>query len=130
MPEFVDATVRQIDERLRELEREVTQLERARAVLTSGESRSRRGAGARPEERSASSRRPSRATGGGSGGRATPGGTTDSVLAALSSGEALTATEVAAKAGLARPTVSTTLSKLAKRGRVQKAARGYRLAPA
>src|SRR5690242_17450478 len=110
MPEFVDATVRQIDERLRELEREVTQLERARAVLTSGETRGRRSAAARPNGRPTSSRRTSRATGGGSAGRAAPGGTTDSVLAALSGGEALTASEVAAKAGLARPTVSTTLS--------------------
>ena len=39
----------------------------------------------------------------------------------------MTAGEVAAKAGLARPTVSTTLSKLAKSGAVEKAERGYRL---
>ena len=41
----------------------------------------------------------------------------------------MTAGEVAAKAGLPRATVSTTLSKLAKTGEVQKAERGYRLAP-
>ena len=40
----------------------------------------------------------------------------------------MTAGDVAAKTGLARPTVSTTLSKLAKSGEVQKAERGYRLA--
>ena len=40
----------------------------------------------------------------------------------------MTAGEVATKAGLARPTVSTTLSKLAKTGEVEKAQRGYRLA--
>jgi DNA-binding IclR family transcriptional regulator len=51
------------------------------------------------------------------------------VLAALAGGEAMTAGEVAAKAGLARGTVSTTLSKLAKSGEVQKADRGYQLAP-
>jgi DNA-binding IclR family transcriptional regulator len=50
------------------------------------------------------------------------------VLAALAGGDAMTASQVASKAGLARPTVSTTLSKLAKSGDVQKAARGYRLA--
>ena len=44
-------------------------------------------------------------------------------------GEAMTAGQVADKTGLARPTVSTTLSKLAKSGEVQKAERGYRLAP-
>ena len=39
----------------------------------------------------------------------------------------MTAGEVAAKTGLARPRVSTTLSKLAKSGEVHKAQRGYRL---
>jgi predicted transcriptional regulator len=63
-------------------------------------------------------------------GRTVRGGTKASVLAALTGGEALTAGQVATKAGLARPTVSTTLSKLAKTGEVQKAARGYRLAAA
>ncbi len=50
------------------------------------------------------------------------------MLAALAGGKAMTAGEVATKAGLARPTVSTTLSKLARSGEVQKADRGYRLA--
>jgi DNA-binding IclR family transcriptional regulator len=52
------------------------------------------------------------------------------VLAALTGGEAMTAGQLADKTGLARPTVSTTLSELAKTGEVQKAARGYRIAPA
>jgi len=60
-------------------------------------------------------------------GRSTRGATKASVLAALAGGEAMTAGQVATKAGLARPTVSTTLSKLAKTGEVQKAKRGYRL---
>jgi DNA-binding IscR family transcriptional regulator len=60
-------------------------------------------------------------------GRTARGATKASVLAALAGGDAMTAGEVAAKAGLARPTVSTTLSKLARSGEVQKAARGYRL---
>jgi DNA-binding transcriptional ArsR family regulator len=62
--------------------------------------------------------------------RTAPGATKAAVLAALAGGEAMTAGEVAAKAGLAPGTVSTTLSKLAKAGEVQKAERGYRLAPA
>ncbi len=49
------------------------------------------------------------------------------MLTALAGGEAMTASQVAAKAGLARGTVSTTLSKLAKSGDVEKATRGYRL---
>ena len=52
------------------------------------------------------------------------------MLAALAGGDAMTAGQVADKTGLARPTVSTTLSKLAKAGEVQKAERGYRIAPA
>ncbi len=63
-------------------------------------------------------------------GRRTHGATKASVLAALAGGDAMTAGQVATKAKLARPTVSTTLSKLAKTGEVQKAARGYRLAAA
>jgi DNA-binding transcriptional ArsR family regulator len=59
--------------------------------------------------------------------RTAPGATKASVLAALSGGEAMTAGEVATKSGLARATVSTTLSKLAKSGEVEKAERGYRL---
>jgi Mn-dependent DtxR family transcriptional regulator len=65
-----------------------------------------------------------------SNGRTAPGATKASVLAALAGGDAMTAGQVATKAGLARPTVSTTLSKLAKTGEVQKAARGYRLTSA
>jgi DNA-binding transcriptional ArsR family regulator len=60
--------------------------------------------------------------------RTAPGATKASVLAALAGGEAMTAGQVAEKADLARGTVSTTLSKLAKSGEVHKAERGYRLA--
>jgi DNA-binding transcriptional ArsR family regulator len=59
--------------------------------------------------------------------RTAPGQTKAKVLAALSTGPGLTAGEVAAATGLARPTVSTTLSKLSKSGEVVKAERGYRL---
>jgi DNA-binding IscR family transcriptional regulator len=65
-----------------------------------------------------------------SNGRTAHGATKASVLAALGGGEAMTASQVASKAGLARPTVSTTLSKLAKSGEVEKAERGYRLGSA
>ena len=62
--------------------------------------------------------------------RTAPGATKASVLAALAGGEAMTAGQVAQKTGLARPTVSTTLARLSKSGEVQKAERGYRIAPA
>jgi DNA-binding transcriptional ArsR family regulator len=63
----------------------------------------------------------------GAGTRTPPGQTRGQVVAALSGGQALTAGEVAKATGLARPTVSTTLSKLSKTGEVVKADRGYRL---
>jgi len=62
--------------------------------------------------------------------RTAPGATKAAVLTALADGEAMTAGQVADKTGLARGTVSTMLSKLAKSGEVQKAERGYRLAAA
>lgn len=61
--------------------------------------------------------------------RTAPGETKAKVLAALSADVAMTAGEVAKATGLARPTVSTTLSKLAKSGEAVKAARGYGLPP-
>jgi DNA-binding transcriptional ArsR family regulator len=60
--------------------------------------------------------------------RTAPGATKAKVLGALSKDVALTAGDVAKATGLARPTVSTTLSKLAKTGEAVKAERGYRLA--
>ena len=62
--------------------------------------------------------------------RTAPGATKAAVLAALDGANGLTAGQVAEKTGLGRATVSTTLSKLAKSGEVQKAQRGYRLPPA
>jgi DNA-binding transcriptional ArsR family regulator len=59
--------------------------------------------------------------------RSAAGQTHAKVLAALSSERPMTAGEVAAATGLARPTVSTTLSRLTKNGKVAKAERGYRL---
>jgi CRP-like cAMP-binding protein len=60
--------------------------------------------------------------------RTRPGETKVKVLAALSPDQGLTAGEVAQATGLARPTVSTTLSRLSKTGDVVKADRGYHLA--
>jgi CRP-like cAMP-binding protein len=66
-------------------------------------------------------------TGASASARTAPGETKTRVLAALSSSEPLTASQVATATGLARPTVSTTLSRLSKTGEVVKAERGYRL---
>jgi DNA-binding transcriptional ArsR family regulator len=60
--------------------------------------------------------------------RTASGATKSAVLAALATGEAMTAGDVATATGLGRASVSTTLSKLAKAGEVTKVERGYRLA--
>jgi DNA-binding transcriptional ArsR family regulator len=60
--------------------------------------------------------------------RTASGATKRAVLAALASGNAMTASEVANATGLGRASVSTTLSKLAKTGEITKATRGYQLA--
>ena len=60
--------------------------------------------------------------------RTASGVTKSAVLAALASGNAITAGEVANATGLGRASVSTTLSKLAKTGEITKATRGYQLA--
>jgi biotin operon repressor len=62
--------------------------------------------------------------------RTASGATRRAVLEALSKaqGEPLTAGQVASSTGLGRPSVSTTLSKLARSGEVIKAQRGYAIA--
>jgi CRP-like cAMP-binding protein len=59
--------------------------------------------------------------------RTAPAATRAKVLGALSADGAMTAGDVAKATWLARGTVSTTLTKLAKTGEISKAERGYRL---
>jgi DNA-binding transcriptional ArsR family regulator len=82
---------------------------------------------ATPARKRAGGAAKSAAAGKSSSTRTAPGATKAAVLAALGDGGAKTAGEVAAATGLARGTVSTTLSKLARSGEVAKAARGYSL---
>jgi DNA-binding transcriptional ArsR family regulator len=141
----IDRLREQIQQRLDQLAGEADRLRKALAAL---DPRSSSAPARKPPARKAPARKPAQATAtkpAASGTKRTPGRPTSqsatpspprtapgatraSVLAALAGGEAMTAGEVAAKTGLARATVSTTLSKLAKSGEVQKAERGYRLA--
>jgi DNA-binding transcriptional ArsR family regulator len=91
-------------------------------------SRSRSSTRSRPATRASSSRSRARGTSA-TRTRAASGGTKNAVLKALAdaNGQAMTASEVAAATGLGRASVSTTLSKLARAGDVNKADRGYRL---
>ncbi len=90
--------------------------QRSRSSQRSGSSqRSRSTQGSRRSGRRASTR------------RTPPGATKNRVLETLADGRPRTAGEVAEATGLARGTVSTTLSKLARAGDLVKAERGYRL---
>jgi CRP-like cAMP-binding protein len=148
----IDRLREQIQERLEQLAGEADRLRKALAALDprSSQSPARTPAARKPPARKPSVAKPTEATAttpvasvtkrtatqetsqpaDPSTRRTAPGATKTTVLAALADGEAMTAGEVATKAGLGRGTVSTTLSKLAKSGEVQKAERGYRLAPA
>jgi DNA-binding transcriptional ArsR family regulator len=59
--------------------------------------------------------------------RGATGSARATVLEALAGGQAMTATQIAVATGLARGTVSTTLSRLARAGEITKTARGYQL---
>jgi CRP-like cAMP-binding protein len=140
---LIDRIRHDIQERLDQLLAEVEKLGRALAAL---DPRERRAPGPKPAKSKPAAngsarkttstkatpartraRAASSANGSAAASRTAPGETRAKVLAALSSDVALTAADVAKATGLARPTISTTLSRLAKSGEVTKADRGYRL---
>jgi DNA-binding transcriptional ArsR family regulator len=140
---LIDRLRHDIQQRLEELLAEADKLRRALAVLDPRKrsrldaktAKPRPAAKARPAPLAAAKHAPARTRtraadakdGAGASTRTAPGETKAKVLAALSGDQALTAGEVAKATGVARPTVSTTLSKLAKTGAIVKAERGYRL---
>ena len=150
---MLDQLRHDLQHRLDDLLAEAEKLRRALRALGSGESKKpstthdgsraprsrRRTSTARPRARAAASRTPASPTssqpaksaaaaGNGTTARTASGATKSAVLAALASGNAMTASEVANVTGLGRASVSTTLSKLAKTGEITKATRGYQLA--
>jgi DNA-binding transcriptional ArsR family regulator len=141
LPEFVQTAVKGIDELLRALKDERARLEAARAALVDGPRPRHRAANdgtkrtaARPSSRPDGGSRTPRARRSGNtranqARRNASGSTRTAVLAAFTDGDALTAAQVADKTGLGRATVSTTLSRLAKTGAIEKADRGYRRSP-
>lgn len=141
---MLDELRRDIERRLNDLLSEADKLRHALEALgPDGHAASSRahGQSSAPRARRATSARraPARAPAGSTSvtpaasqpatsGRARARGTKDAVLAALSSGDAMTASDLANATGLGRASVSTTLSKLAQTGEITKAARGYQLA--
>ena len=124
--QLIDSIRKQIENRLDQLLGEAEKLRRALAALDPRGGSSQPSPTASPRPRPAPTR-PRRTQARRTTRRTAPGATKAHVLGALSDSKAMTAGEVAAATGLARATVSTTLSKLAKSGDVLKAERGYRL---
>jgi CRP-like cAMP-binding protein len=117
---MLDQLRHDIQARLDELLTEVQRLRHALAALGSRDST--------PSPPASASSSPTRARPSATVVRTAPGATKTAVLAALASGDALTAGEIAKVTGLGRASVSTTLSKLVKTGELTKAPRGYQLA--
>src|SRR5450755_911923 len=140
-PNVIDRIRHDIQQRLDQLLAEADKLRRALAALDPRQRSARNPARSQPTATPAAttptavkqtpvrtSKRAAGETNSASGSsRTAPGQTKATVLAALAGDRVLTAGEVAAATGLARPTVSTTLSRLSKAGDVVKADRGYRL---
>jgi DNA-binding transcriptional ArsR family regulator len=140
---LIDRIRHDIQQRLDQLLAEADRLRRALAALdprrnsapASKSTRSQASATRAATSPAASKKTPARTSKRGAGAvngarasqRTAPGQTKATVLAALAGDRVLTAGEVATATGLARPTVSTTLSRLAKAGEVVKADRGYQL---
>jgi sugar-specific transcriptional regulator TrmB len=131
---LIDRIRHDIQQRLEQLLAEADKLRHALAALdprervSSEPTATKRQKTAKPP----AAAKPTSARAGGSDGatvarRTRPGETKTKVLAALSPDGGSTAGDVAKATGLARPTVSTTLSRLAKTGDVIKSDRGYRL---
>jgi DNA-binding transcriptional ArsR family regulator len=122
----IDRLRKEIELRLEQLLDEAEKLRRALAALDP-----RRGSPPATADDAAGSRGASASSGASSTSATTsrtPSGATKArVLGALSSERGMTAGEVSAATGLARGTVSTTLTKLAKSGEVRKVQRGYQL---
>ncbi len=130
---MIDRIRHDIQQRLEQVLSEADKLRRALAALDSRGSstpaaKADTPAPARRRTQTSSTSRAARAAGStGAATRTPPGATRLKVLGALSTDNPMTAGEVAKAAGLGRPTVSTTLSRLARTGEVVKAERGYRL---
>ncbi len=142
---MLDQIRRDIQARLDEVLGEVDKLRHALAALASRESNnhagaaparaarvpapaSTRGTGTGPAKARSKAPASKPAAEAASTQRTAPGATKAGILAALAAAESpMTAGEIADATGIGRATISTTLSRLAKSGEVDKADRGYQV---
>jgi hypothetical protein len=121
---FVDTTVKEIDDRLRELKEEVARLEAARSALTGG----RRGPGrpratrtrAQPARRSTARRRPGRPRG-----RSRGGTRANQALELVRSTPGITIPQIAEKMGIEPNYLYRVMPRLATDGQVRREGQGW-----
>jgi hypothetical protein len=122
---FVDSTVKDIDERLRELKEEVSRLEAARTALVGGRRRPGRpraatSAPARPTRRRAAARRPGRPRG-----RSRGGTRANQALDLVKSTPGITIPQIAERMGIEPNYLYRVMPRLASDGQVRRDGQGW-----
>ena len=121
---FVDSTVKEIDDRLRELKEEVSRLEAARSALVGG----RRGPGRPRAARAAATRTTRRATGRRPGrprGRSRGGTRANQALELVKSTPGITIPQIAEKMGIEPNYLYRVMPRLASDGQVRREGQGW-----
>jgi CRP-like cAMP-binding protein len=121
---FVDSTVKDIDDRLRELKEEVSRLEAARTALVGGRRRPGRpraaAATAQPTRRRAAARRPGRPRG-----RSRSGTRANQALELVRSTPGITIPQIAEKMGIEPNYLYRVMPRLATDGQVRREGQGW-----
>jgi hypothetical protein len=122
---FVDTTVKEIDDRLRELKEEVARLEAARTALTGGRRgpgrpRATRTARTQPTRRPAARRRPGRPRG-----RSRGGTRANQALELVRSTPGITIPQIAEKMGIEPNYLYRVMPRLATDGQVRREGQGW-----
>jgi hypothetical protein len=121
---FVDSTVKEIDDRLRELKEEVSRLEAARSALVGG----RRGPGRPRAARATATRTPRRTTGRRPGrprGRSRGGTRANQALELVKSSPGITIPQIAEKMGIEPNYLYRVMPRLATDGQVRREGQGW-----
>lgn len=123
MPGFVDSTVKDIDDRLRELKEEVARLEAARTALVGGRRRPGRprATAAAPTTRRRAARRPGRPRG-----RSRGGTRANQALELVRSTPGITIPQIAEKMGIEPNYLYRVMPRLATEGQVKRDGQGWR----
>ena len=120
---FVDSTVKDIDDRLRELKEEVSRLEAARTALAGGRrrpGRPRAASPAQPTRRRAAARRPGRPRG-----RSRSGTRANQALDLVKSTPGITIPQIAEKMGIEPNYLYRVMPRLASDGQVRREGQGW-----